>query len=106
MANKVYPDAKSALEGFTFDGMSVMSGGFGLCGIPENLIIALQSYGVGSCWVAGDKKEYAEPVRRLLGVPDHYTLVSLLPAGYPADIALQKKKEQDEIVFFDQYKED
>ena len=46
MANKVYPDAKSALEGFTFDGMSVMSGGFGLCGIPENLIIALRDTGV------------------------------------------------------------
>jgi 3-oxoacid CoA-transferase subunit A len=46
MANKVYPDAKSALEGLTFDGMSVMSGGFGLCGIPENLIIALRDTGV------------------------------------------------------------
>ena len=72
----------------------------------ENLIIALQSYGVGSCWVAGDKKEYAEAVRKLLGVPDKYTLVSLLPAGYPADITMQKKKEQDDIVFFDSYKED
>ena len=39
---KVFPDAKSALEGFTFDGMTVMSGGFGLCGIPENLIAALR----------------------------------------------------------------
>ncbi len=46
MANKVYPDAKSALEGMTFNGMSVMSGGFGLCGIPENLIIALRDSGV------------------------------------------------------------
>ncbi|MEQ1490001.1 MAG: CoA transferase subunit A, partial [Terricaulis sp.] len=46
MANKVYPDAKSALEGFTFEGMSVMSGGFGLCGIPENLIIALRDSAV------------------------------------------------------------
>ena len=46
MANKVYPDAQSALEGFTFEGMSVMSGGFGLCGIPENLIIALRDSGV------------------------------------------------------------
>jgi 3-oxoacid CoA-transferase subunit A len=46
MANKVYADAKSALEGFTFDGMMVMSGGFGLCGIPENLIIALRDSGV------------------------------------------------------------
>jgi 3-oxoacid CoA-transferase subunit A len=46
MANKVYKDAKSALEGMTFDGMTVMSGGFGLCGIPENLIIALRDSGV------------------------------------------------------------
>src|SRR5215510_8356960 len=46
MANKVYPNARSALEGVTFDGMTVMSGGFGLCGIPENLIIALRDSGV------------------------------------------------------------
>lgn len=46
MVNKVYKDAKSALEGYAFDGMSVMSGGFGLCGIPENLIIALRDTGV------------------------------------------------------------
>ncbi|MBS1716859.1 MAG: CoA transferase subunit A [Armatimonadetes bacterium] len=43
--NKVYPDAKSALEGLTFDGMTVMSGGFGLCGIPEHLIVALRDSG-------------------------------------------------------------
>jgi 3-oxoacid CoA-transferase subunit A len=43
---KVYPDAKAALEGVTFDGMTVMSGGFGLCGIPENLILALRDSGV------------------------------------------------------------
>ena len=46
MATKVYSDAKSALAGFTFDGMTVMSGGFGLCGIPENLIAALRDSGV------------------------------------------------------------
>jgi 3-oxoacid CoA-transferase subunit A len=42
---KVYQDAKSALEGLTFDGMTVMSGGFGLCGIAENLILALRDTG-------------------------------------------------------------
>lgn len=46
MAKKVYPDANAALEGLTFDGMTVMSGGFGLCGIPENLIVALRDTGV------------------------------------------------------------
>ena len=43
---KIYPDAKAALEGLTFDGMTVMSGGFGLCGIAENLIAALRDTGV------------------------------------------------------------
>lgn len=73
------------------------------CAATENLIIALQAYGVGSCWVAGEKKEYAEAVRTLLGVPDRYTLVSLLPAGYPADITIQKKKDEEDISFFDRY---
>lgn len=45
MANKVLPDAAAALKGLTFDGMTVMSGGFGLCGIPENLIVALRDSG-------------------------------------------------------------
>ncbi len=35
MANKVYPTAEAALEGLLRDGMLIMSGGFGLCGIPE-----------------------------------------------------------------------
>ena len=43
---KVYDSAKAALDGLLFDGMSVMSGGFGLCGIPENLILALRDSGV------------------------------------------------------------
>lgn len=44
--NKVYSDAKSALDGLLFDGMTLMTGGFGLCGIPENLILALRDSGV------------------------------------------------------------
>ncbi len=44
--SKVYPDAKSALSGVAVDGMTVMSGGFGLSGNPENLIAALKETGV------------------------------------------------------------
>ncbi|MBL6616671.1 MAG: succinyl-CoA--3-ketoacid-CoA transferase, partial [Reyranella sp.] len=46
MANKVYKDAKSALEGVLKDGMTVMCGGFGLVGIPDKLIHALRDSGV------------------------------------------------------------
>jgi 3-oxoacid CoA-transferase subunit A len=43
---KLYSDAQAALDGLLFDGMTVMSGGFGLCGIPENLIAAMRDSGV------------------------------------------------------------
>ncbi|WP_416907511.1 MAG: CoA transferase subunit A [Polymorphobacter sp.] len=45
MANKIYPDAATAIADVVFDGMTVMSGGFGLCGLPENLIAALRDSG-------------------------------------------------------------
>src|SRR5579884_1512055 len=44
--NKVYPNAEAALAGLLRDGMTIMSGGFGLCGIPEKLIAAVQTSGV------------------------------------------------------------
>lgn len=44
--NKVYADAAAALEGLLFDGMTIAAGGFGLCGIPENLILAIRAAGV------------------------------------------------------------
>lgn len=46
MVRKVYADARTALDGLLFDGMTVMAGGFGLCGIPENLILALRDSGI------------------------------------------------------------
>ena len=42
---KLYPNAEAALEGLLFDGMTIVSGGFGLCGIPERLIDAIQKAG-------------------------------------------------------------
>lgn len=44
--NKVYPDAASALAGIVTDGQTIGVGGFGLCGIPEALIVALRDSGV------------------------------------------------------------
>jgi 3-oxoacid CoA-transferase subunit A len=46
LASKIYPDAAAALEGLLFDGMTIVAGGFGLCGIPENLIAAIRASGV------------------------------------------------------------
>ncbi|MEA2872352.1 MAG: 3-oxoacid CoA-transferase subunit, partial [Hyphomicrobiales bacterium] len=43
---KVYPDAKAALAGLLRDDMTIMAGGFGLCGIPDLLIEAVRESGV------------------------------------------------------------
>src|SRR5215472_7326583 len=43
---KVYPDARAALAGLLKDGMLIMAGGFGLCGIPETLILGVRDAGV------------------------------------------------------------
>ncbi len=44
--NKIYPDAKTALAGLLHDGMTIMSGGFGLCSVPQALIDAIRESGV------------------------------------------------------------
>ena len=57
--NKVYPDAKSALDGILKDGMMIMSGGFGLCGIAETLSDAIDA------GIVGDHRQVLHP-----GIPD------------------------------------
>lgn len=51
MANKIYDSPAEALDGLLFDGMTIMSGGFGLVGNPESLIPAIRDAGVGGLTV-------------------------------------------------------
>jgi 3-oxoacid CoA-transferase subunit A len=51
---KVYPDAKSALAGLLRDDMTIMAGGFGLCGIPETLIREIRESGVKNLTVVSN----------------------------------------------------
>src|ERR1700754_2269577 len=51
---KLYPDAAAALDGLLHDGMTICAGGFGLCGIPERLIDAIQAAGVSGLTIASN----------------------------------------------------
>jgi 3-oxoacid CoA-transferase subunit A len=51
---KVYPDARAALADVVKDGMLIMSGGFGLCGIPETLILAIRDSGAKNLTVVSN----------------------------------------------------
>lgn len=51
---KLFPNAEAALDGLLFDGMTICAGGFGLCGIPERLIDAVQASGVKNLTIASN----------------------------------------------------
>jgi len=69
----------------------------------ENILLACTAHGIGSCWVAGHKKPYAESVRKVLNVPEPYTLIALVAAGYSRQKPSPKKKSLQEITFFERY---
>lgn len=52
--NKLYPNAEAALAGLLADDMTICAGGFGLCGIPERLIDAIQASGVARLTIASN----------------------------------------------------
>jgi nitroreductase len=69
------------------------------CAATENILLACTAHGIGSCWVAGHKKGYADSIREHLNVPEPYTLVALIAAGYSTQRPSPKKKSLDEVIF-------
>jgi nitroreductase len=58
------------------------------CAATENILVAAASLGIGSCWVAGDKKPYCQEILDIVKAPSGHKLVSLIALGYP----LKKQK--------------
>lgn len=52
--------------------------------VIENILLAAWSYGLGTCWLTGPLKNRAEEIGKLIGLPDHLELVSMISLGYPA----------------------
>lgn len=55
------------------------------CAAVENILIAAAAMGLGTCWVAGDKKLYCGQIQALLKAPQDFKLIALVPIGFPAD---------------------
>ena len=73
------------------------------CNASQNILVAAHAYGLGGCWVAGDKKPYAETVRRMVGAPDGYLLVSLLAIGHPAVEPEKTKRPLSEVLHWERF---
>ena len=69
-----------------------------------NLLVAARAHGLGSCWVAGNKKPYAETVCQMLQVPAGYKLIGIVALGYAADSPVMPPKRQlSEVLHWEKF---
>ena len=76
------------------------------CAATENILLSATDLGLGSCWVAGDKKPYGEQIKQLLNVPKDFKLVSLIALGYPEDKKAKlnvNKRSLDEVIHWEKF---
>jgi len=73
------------------------------CNASMNILLAAKNYGIGSCWVAGHKKEYVGKIKKLLGVPEKYEVISLLALGYPAENPKPKKRSLNDVLHWEKF---
>ena len=91
---KIYNSAAEALDGVLFDGMLIAAGGFGLCGIPENLIEAIRDSGVRNLTVASNNAGVDDFG---LGVHKEFDGETyILERGIVADLAIVKAWKADD----------
>jgi len=74
------------------------------CAATENVLLAAESFGIGACWVAGDKKSYVDEVRALAGAPEGHKLVAIISLGYPkAGAPAKTKRPLVEILHWEKF---
>lgn len=76
------------------------------CAATVNILNAAAALNIGSCWVAGDKKDYVNEISQLLSAPSGYKLISLIALGYPQDknsFKLVDKKPLKELVHWESF---
>jgi nitroreductase len=71
-----------------------------------NILLAATALGIGSCWVAGDKKPYCQEVNVLLNAPLGMKLISIIALGYPQDknvFRVMPKRELKELLHWEKF---
>ncbi len=67
------------------------------------VLVAATALGLGSCWVAGDKKAYAREIGALLGAPRDLRLISLVAIGSPAENPAPSKRSLEDVIHWERY---
>lgn len=72
----------------------------------QNILLAASALGIGSCWVAGDKKPYCSQISSLLNVPPNFKLVSLVSLGYPKSkdsFKISEKRNLTQVIHWEKF---
>ena len=70
----------------------------------QNILLAATGLGLGTCWVAGDKKPYVNEISELLSVPQDIRLVALIAVGYSQGAVTPKaKRPLKEVLHWEKY---
>ena len=69
----------------------------------QNMLVAAHAHGLGSCWVAGDKKDYAPDICKMVGAPKGCKLISLLAIGYSDEVSKVKKRPLKDVIHWEKY---
>lgn len=73
------------------------------CAATQNILLAATALGLGSCWIAGDKKAYTDPIRELVEVPVQYKLVSLISVGYAESTPNPQKRPLKKLLHWERF---
>lgn len=69
----------------------------------QNIMVAARAHGVGSCWIAGDKKPYASQICQIVGAPKSHRLASLIAVGYAEEIPNPAKRPLSGVLHWEKY---
>lgn len=95
--------AKAGIAVFCSDTKYYLEDG---CAATQNILLAATALGIGSCWVAGDKKPYCNQVNSLLNVPIAFRLVSLIALGYPESekvFTVVERRNLKEVIHWEKF---
>lgn len=70
----------------------------------QNILLAAEALGLGTCWVAGDKKPYADKIVKLVGAPSHMKLICSIAVGYSAGTSARaSKRSVSEVLHWERF---
>lgn len=73
------------------------------CAATENILVAARAHGLGTCWIAGDKKPYADDLVKLVGAPVGMKLICLIALGHPKSIPNPPKRALKEVLHWEKF---